>query len=175
LPVGFPAGVAFGIRRDEEFNRLLEDEVMMRHLFLGLLFILAGCAQADSRPEFARTPPVSWAELDLVELNGRLEKAVLSDEGWPSNPLQSTLQLFGDDTEAQAVVVEEMKNRVEGADSVTVVMIRDGFLDDSVRGDWHEVVFERQTDGTWRVVEARVAYRCRRGENTSVYQSEFCH
>jgi hypothetical protein len=109
-----------------------------------------------------------------VELNGRLEKAVLSDEGWPSSPLQSTLQLFGDDTDAQAVVVEEMKNRVEGADSATVEMIRDGFLDDSVRGDWHEVVFERQTDGTWRVAEARVAFRCRRGENTSVYQGEFC-
>ena len=147
---------------------------MMRHLFLGLLVILAGCAQAGSRPEFARTPPESWAELDLVELNGRLEEAVLSDAEWPSSPLQSTLHLFGGDSEAQAVVIEEMKNRVEGADSTTVVMVRDGFLDDSVRGDWHEVVFERQTDGTWRVAEARVAYRCRRGENTSVFQGDLC-
>ena len=67
-----------------------------------------------------------------------------------------------------------MKNRVEGADSATVVMIRDGFQDDSVRGDWHEVVFERQPDGTWRIAEARVAYRCRRGENISVYQGDPC-
>jgi len=147
---------------------------MMKHLFLGLLIILAGCAQAGSRPEFARTPPESWAELDLGELNGRLEKAVLSGEEWPFSPLQSSLQLFGGDTDAQAVVIEEMKNRVEGADSATVVMIRDGFLDDSVRGDWHEVVFGRQADGTWRVTEARVAYRCRRGDNTSVYQGELC-
>ncbi len=147
---------------------------MMKHLFLGLLIIFAGCAQAGSRPEFARTPPESWAELDLAVLNGQLEKAVLSGEEWPSSPLQSTLQLFGDDTGAQAVVVEEMKNRVEGADSVSVVMIRDGFLDDSVRGDWHEVVFGRQTDGTWKVTEARVAYRCRRGEKTSVYQGGLC-
>ena len=147
---------------------------MMKHLFLGLLIILAGCAQAGSRPEFARTPPESWAELDLGELNGRLEKAVLSGEEWPFSPLQSSLQLFGGDTDAQAVVIEEMKNRVEGADSATVVMIRDGFMDDSVRGDWHEVVFGRQADGTWRVTEARVAYRCRRGDNTSVYQGELC-
>ena len=147
---------------------------MMKPLFLGMLIIIAGCAQADSRPEFARTPPESWAELDLVELNGRLEKAVLSDEEWPSSPLQSTLHLFGGDSDAQAVVIEEMKNRVEGADSTTVVMVRDGFLDDSVRGDWHEVVFERQPDGTWRIAEARVAYRCRRGENTSVYQGDMC-
>ena len=145
------------------FNRLL-----------GLLFVFAGCAQAGSRPEFAQTPPESWAELDLEELNARLDMAVLSDKGWPASPLQSTLQLFGDDTDAQAVVVEEMKNRVEGADSATVELIRDGFLDDSVRGDWHEVVFERQPDGTWRVAEARVAYRCRRGENTSVYQGDLC-
>lgn len=147
---------------------------MMKYLFLGLLVVFAGCAQADSRPEFARTPPESWAGLDPVELNGRLEKAVLSGQEWPSSPLQSTLQLLGDDTGAQALVIEEMKNRVEGADSVTVVMIRDGFLDDSVRGDWHEVVFERQQDGTWRVAEARVAYRCRRGENTSVYRGDPC-
>jgi hypothetical protein len=144
------------------------------NLFLGLLIVCAGCAQADSRPEFARTPPESWTELDLEELNARLDRAVLSDEGWPSSPLQSTLQIFGDDTDAQAVVVEEMKNRVEGADSATVEMIRDGFLDDSVRGDWHEVVFERQPDGSWRIAEARVAYRCRRGENTSVYQGDLC-
>lgn len=144
------------------------------NLFLGLLIVCAGCAQSGSCPEFARTPPGSWTELDLVELNGRLDKAVLSDEGWPSSPLQSTLQLFGDDTGAQAVVIEEMKNRVEGADSATVVMIRDGFLDDSVRGNWHEVDFKRQPDGTWRVAEARVAYRCRRGENTSVYQGDLC-
>ncbi len=143
-------------------------------LFLGLLIVCSGCSQAGSRPEFARTPPESWAELDPVKLNGRLDKAVLSDEGWPSSPLQSTMQLFGDDTDAQATVIEEMKNRLEGADSATVVMIRDGFLDDSVRGDWHEVVFERQTDGTWRIAEARVAYRCRRGENTSVYQRDLC-
>jgi len=148
---------------------------MLRYnLFLGFLIVCAGCAQAGSRPEFAQAPPESWTELDLVELNGRLDRAVLSDEGWPSSPLQSTLQLFGDDTDAQAVVLEEIKNRVEGADSATVVMIRDGFLDDSVRGDWHEVVFVRQPDGTWRVAEARVAYRCRRGENTSVYQGDFC-
>ena len=147
---------------------------MMKHLFLGLLIIISGCAQAGSRPEFARTPPESWAVLDVVELNGRLELAVLSGEGWPSSPLQSTLKLFGDDTDAQAVVIEEMKNRVEGADSATVVMIRDGFLDDSVRGDWHEVVFGRQSDGTWRITEARLAYRCRRGENTSAYQGDLC-
>jgi len=147
---------------------------MLKRLFLGLLIIVAGCAQAGSQPEFVHTPPESWTKLDLVKINGRLDMAVLSEEEWPSSPLQSTLQLFGDDSDTQAMVIEEMKNRVEGADSATVVMIRDGFLDDSVRGDWHEVVFERQPDGTWRVAEARVAYRCRRGENTSEYQGEPC-
>ena len=151
---------------------------MIRFLLLAVLIFSVGCAQtgpqADSIAEFSQAPPESWAELDLAEINSRVDMAVSSKEGWPSSPLQSTLQLFGDDTDAQAVVIEEMKNRVEGADSVTVLMVRDGFLDDSVRGDWHEVVFGRQTDGTWRVVEARVAYRCRRGENTSVYQGDLC-
>ena len=145
-----------------------------RCLLLGLLLVVAGCAQAGSRPEFAQTPPESWAVLDLAEINARLDAAVADGAEWPSSPLQSTLQLFGDDSDTQAFVLEEIKNRVEGADSTTVVMIRDGFLDDSVRGDWHEVVFGRQADGTWRVAEARVAFRCRRGENTSEYQGEPC-
>ena len=151
---------------------------MMRCLLLGVLIFSVGCAQTGpqtvSIAGFGQTPPESWAELDLADINSRLDMAVLSDEAWPSSPLQSTLQLFGDDSDVQSVVIEEMKNRVEGADSATVMMIRDGFLDDSVRGEWFEVVFERQTDGTWRVAEARVAYRCRRGENTSVYQGDLC-
>lgn len=146
----------------------------LRCLLTGMLLVSAGCAHEGSRPEFAQTPPESWAELDLANINSRMDMAVLSGEAWPSSPLQSTLQLFGDDSDAQAVVVEEMKNHVEGADSATVVMIRDGFLDDSVRGDWHEVFFKRQKDGTWRVTEARVAFRCRRGENTSKYQGDLC-
>jgi len=143
-------------------------------LFLGFLIIFAGYAQAGSRPEFAEIPPESWSEISIATLNSRLELAVSSGAEWPSSPLQSTLEFFGDDLGAQAVVIEEMKNRIEGADSATVMMIRDGFLDDSVRGDWHEVVFKRQKDGTWRVASARVAYRCRRGENTSVYQGNLC-
>jgi hypothetical protein len=55
-----------------------------------------------------------------------------------------------------------------------IVCIRDGFLDDSVRGDWHELDLRRLPDGTWRVNEARIAIRCWRTENTEVYQDKPC-
>lgn len=44
--------------------------MLKMYLLLGLLATTAGCAQAESRPEFARIPPESWTELDLAGCRG---------------------------------------------------------------------------------------------------------
>ena len=119
--------------------------------------------------------PLSWQRLDADSLNARIERALATGEDWPQNPVEIALQLFGENLEElQSAIVEMEKNRPEGADAATVNYIRDGFLDDSVRGDWHQVELQRLTDGTWRVRNARTAHRCWRSLNTVAYRSSPC-
>ena len=126
-------------------------------------------------PPFAQTPiPASWTIVDPSQFNAQIDSAVSAGDQWPHSPVMATLHLLGGDEETRVVTLEAEKNRGEDADSTTVVYVRDGFLDDSVRGDWYEILYLRQSDETWRVSEVRVAYRCWRGENTETYRAELC-
>ena len=146
----------------------------MRYFLVGVLF-LAGCsAAAGDLTEILHREPESWASLDVGRLNARVEEAVAAQESWPHSPLLVTLHILGGDREARSLALEEVKNRTEGADATTVVLIRDGFLDDAVRGDLHEVDLRRLPDGTWRIHKARAAYRCRRSERPETYQEHPC-
>lgn len=147
----------------------------MRYLIVGLCFLLAGCAPS---------PPVEFSVEDVkvessesVEtsgLNAQIDGAVAAGETWPRSPLMATIELFGGDGDARILRIEEEKNRSEGADTTVVVLIRDGFLDDSVRGDWHRVVYRRESDRTWRVHSARRAFRCYRGHSLESFGREWC-
>ncbi len=146
----------------------------MRMLLVIVLLAFAAPALGGNLADYLRVTPDSWTVLDAVELNGRIGQAVAAGETWPRSPLLLTLQLFGDDRELQSLVLDEVKNTAEGPRSSTVVYIRDGFLDDAQLGDWHEVDYRCLDDGTWRVVEARSAWRCRRPEPDAAFGTRVC-
>ena len=85
-----------------------------------------------------------------------------------------TTALFGDDDGVRELSLVEKKNTGEHPDQSTIIYKRDGFLDDSLRGDWHEKQFQRQANGSWRVSSAKVAYRCWRRDNVDAYQEALC-
>jgi hypothetical protein len=135
--------------------------------------MLTACS-ASTDNHLERQPPKSWAEVDVKNLNARIDKAAAAEESWTTSPLLSVIHLLGDDSDARSVVIEEMKNRGEGADEATITCIHDGLMDDSVRGTWREVVLRRLPDGTWRISEARAAYRCWRAEDRELFQGSPC-
>ena len=146
----------------------------MRYFVFVALFLSASCASAENLPELLQRAPESWSTLDASKLNARVEEAVAAEESWPRSPLLLALHLIGGDVDTRSLVLEEVKNRGEGADATKIVCIRDGFLDDSIRGDWYEIDLRRLPDGTWRVHEARIAIRCWRSDNPEVYQEKPC-
>ncbi len=146
----------------------------MRFLLLGILFLASCAAAPGDLSERLQNEPASWATLDAAPLNKRVEEAVARQEPWPRSPLLVTLHLVGGDEDTRELVLKEIKNRGEGADSSKVVCIRDGLLDDSVRGDWHEFHLKRLPDGTWRVSEAKAAFRCWRSSDSDVYEARPC-
>ena len=146
----------------------------MRWLMIGLL-LTVGCASSRSQtPSPFDVVPESWEQTDAAPLNARVDQAVEAGASWPGSPLEITVELFGGDEDTRSVILKEELNRGEGADTVVVVMVRDGFLDDSIRGYWERIVYHRQPDGTWRVIDLRRAYRCWRGHHTDTYSAHRC-
>lgn len=147
----------------------------MKHLVVGLVLLVAGCAPSGELVFSAEGIEVeSWETVDPAPMNAKVASAVAAGETWPTSPLAITVDLFGGDVDTRILSLEERKNRTEGADTTVVVLIRDGFLDDSVRGDWHRIVYARQEDWTWRVHSVRRAYRCYRRDHLESFSRDLC-
>lgn len=100
--------------------------------------------------------------LDTESLNRSLQEALATGQIWPTEPFASAAMLTGF-SEAASLSIRGRWAGPEGTGPLTVVTVSDGFLDDSVRGEWRRYVFERGADGTWRIVTAERAWRCWRG------------
>lgn len=139
------------------------------------VILLAGCAPRQM--PVIRAPEVrveSWEQLGVASLNARIAAGQTNAARWVRSPLRMTVELFGADTDKRALWLSEEANRGEAPDTVVVIMVRDGLVDDSVRGDWHRVVYRRQGDGSWRVHDLRRAYRCWRGHHLEAFGSKSC-
>jgi len=65
----------------------------------------------------------------------------------------------------------------EGSESPTtsrVTVLRDGLLDDSVRGERWEIALARNAKGAWTIKEVKRAWRCWRGPQTDRFAATPC-
>jgi hypothetical protein len=146
----------------------------MKGLLIAVVLLATSAAAHPPEVDPLDVPVDSWQLVDVSSLNSKIEQAAAAGDEWPYSALIVTLHLFGGDLETRSLSLTESANRGEVPDTIVVTIARDGFLDDSVRGDWHRVVLRRVADGTWRVHEARRAYRCWRGNNQECYAAELC-
>jgi len=182
--------VSLDCARSPVIVRLLTALILTAMLFSGLL--PAGCSSAKAPPatpseeeppeawwdldaQSTREVPVkSWAMLEVDEFNATVAAAVDSGETWPEDPIEVVEQFIWGRIGAYYTRLEKQDNRVEGADSTVITLIRDRYADDSVRGDWHRIALNRLQDGTWRLLEARRAFRCYRGHQQDSYGERLC-
>lgn len=139
------------------------------------VLLLAGCGAppvAGSGP--LDVPVDSWELVPVAELNARIEAAETDGLDWPRHAIGAALAVLEYGWDARYVEFSATGDRGEVADTVVVVVGRDGFKDDSLRGDWHRAVLYRTSQGTWRFHELRRAYRCYRGKVPAHYSGERC-
>jgi hypothetical protein len=55
-----------------------------------------------------------------------------------------------------------------------VTVIRDGLLDDSIRGERWDIVLERRGTGAWAIKEVKRAWSCRRGAGQQRFATSKC-
>lgn len=133
---------------------------------IGGLLLLSGCTTGLRQPEQKLTDiPVKSSEIVATSLyNNKIEQAVRNGEKWPLSPLKLVITLLNAEAETREISILKTADVGENAKHVVVTIIRDGFLDDSVRGDLHRFMLERKDDETWRVSDVRKSRRCWRPE-----------
>jgi len=118
-----------------------------------------------------RTPPVvdSFILEDLEDINASIEKAAGADEDWVVDPVRIAMNVVEqgpDAVDERRYLSLEYEAEGERPRECRVTAVTDGYLDDSMRGEWCRFAMERGDDGVWRLSEFRHAWRCYRGRVT---------
>jgi hypothetical protein len=146
----------------------------MKYLVICLLLLAACGALPPRRSNITDARVESWRLIEVDHLNSRIDDAAAVGEEWPRSPLLAAIELLAGESDARTFRIDMEANRGEAPDTMLIIITRDGFLDDSVRGDWHRVALHRLNDSTWRIYELRRAFRCWRGGSTEYYAAELC-
>lgn len=89
------------------------------------------------------------------------------------NPVDIALAVTGP-FEGATLHIIQANQGVEAPSASRVTVLRDGLLDDSVRGDRWEVALERTAAGAWSIKEVTRSWRCRRGAQTASFGATRC-
>ncbi len=90
-----------------------------------------------------------------------------------ASPLSIAMAIAGD-FEGVTQHVVQMNEGGEVPSSTNIVVLRDGLLDDSVRGERWDIALGRTGAGAWSIREVRRSWLCRRGENTDRFSAQKC-
>ena len=124
----------------------------------------------------AADPPLPLADLPVVDME-RVDpaeyKAASGLAAGGSAPLDIVLKIVGAFEGSTQHIIQE--NEGNEAPSVSrIAVLRDGLMDDSVRGVRWDIALEKTAENVWRIKEVRRSWRCWRGEQTNMFASKLC-
>lgn len=113
---------------------------------------------------------VSWEQIPTNKFSNLISAAYRDKKSWAETPSLFANYLL-DFTELKSYKIEYIADSIEDNTGVTITIIRDGFLDDSVRGDIHVFRVEKKTS-KWSIVNVKKSTRCWRGDGS--YSNKPC-
>jgi hypothetical protein len=146
---------------------------MLRAVLAVSLVLLAGCG-GDETPA-----PASWdgpprpTEDGDVAVDGFNAYAETIEAAWRRSPLLTVVEFLALEEPEASTTSLVLRQTPERFDDAVVTATTDGLLDDSVRGQRYVLELERQ-DGVWRLLSARVAWRCQAGRGQQDFAPELC-
>ena len=111
----------------------------------------------------------SYKSMDTEVLNDKLAKQNIID----TNPLKVILSLLKINSEQKDLVIYQTFPRIEEKENLIITVFREGYLDDSVRGEWNEVEMKKVSENKWVIISAKKAFLCWRSDSHQ-YQEDLC-
>jgi len=134
--------------------------------------LLAGCAaHTEIGPRDYAVD--SFDLIDAEEMNSDVLAAAAAGEEWQLDAL-SVAQRFVKPIYGRYLSIEKVDEPSERPRTTTITIIRGSYLDDSVWGEWDQLLLSRQPEGAWLIDEARRAWRCYRGHQTESFGERWC-
>lgn len=147
---------------------------MHRLLPMVLSVLLAACATPQTMGLPTAAPRVeSFEQLGVDELNQSIEEAARKNEYWACHPIVIALRYMGP-WRGRIINIDGQTGPGEAPEALSLTIVRDGFPDDSVRGDWHRFDFRWEQRSVWRLTGIQRARRCWRGEVTDRFIGRPC-
>lgn len=71
------------------------------------------------------------------------------------------------------IKIEQSSDKVESPKKVTVILVVDNLLDDSIKGIWYKIVFIKALDNNWIISSIDQAIKCWKNKK-QIFQKESC-
>lgn len=134
---------------------------------LSAILIASPAWAADPQRPLMELPVI---DMRLVDPAAYAEASALAASG--ASPLDIALKIAGK-SEAPTQHIVQMNDRGEAPSRSHVTVLRDGLLDDSIRGERWDIALEK-TPAAWKIGEVKRAWRCRRGEVLDRFTAASC-
>ncbi len=112
--------------------------------------------------------------LDVKAYNQKIEKAAVAKEMWVKAPMLVVGRFITPFAEIKSRNIQIEAPFVGGTDSLKVVVIDDGYGDDSVRGEKFLFELKLNKAGVWKVVSAKKAQVCQKNRGHQNYSTVPC-
>lgn len=146
-----------------------------RRLLPTVFIVLAAGAMAACMPP-PDGPPFSLAGLPVADMASVPAPAYAGASALAAaggSPVDIALAIAGP-FEGTAQHIIQMNEGGEAPVSTRITVLRDGLLDDSVRGERWDIVLDRARPDGWTIREVRRAWRCRRGGDPERFTAALC-
>jgi uncharacterized protein len=124
----------------------------------------------------AATPPQSLANLPVLDMErvDPVKYTTASDlAARGSAPLDIALKIVGA-LEGSTQHIIQVNEGSEAPSASRITVLRDGLMDDSVRGVRWDIALEKTAANVWRIKEVKRAWRCWRGEQPDRFAAARC-
>jgi hypothetical protein len=135
------------------------------------VMLAATCGTAQSAEPRVRLTDIAVAGSLAVPSSDYKEAAAAAAQG--GTPVDIALAVAGR-FEGSAQHIIQVNDGGESPVSSHVTVLRDGLLDDSIRGQRWDISLERSASGPWRIKHVQLAWRCRRGADTERFIAVRC-
>ncbi len=139
---------------------------------IGLILMSTGCQYLPSSSFTVEEDSVeSWETLSINRFANILNSARAEKRSWVNNPSLFAYHLLNL-SDSQRYHIDYQAMQAENNTESLITIVRDGFKDDAIRGDVHQINVQKQ-DGLWWVVSVKRAFSCWRGPQ-AYYSSKLC-